>query len=86
MLAPPQTRWATERGEIDELDLITIFDPASRAAPETRRSRTARLDMYLERVAGDIDNAENGDIGQANEQLADASRVTFQQGLPNSTM
>ena len=85
MLTPPQTRRATERREIDKLDLITVLDPPSRAAPETRRAWTARLDMHLERVAGDIDNTENAHIGQANKQLAHARRITFQQGLPNST-
>jgi hypothetical protein len=59
MLTPPQTRRAIERREIDKLDLITVLDPTGRAAPETRRAWATRLDMHLEREAGDIDNTEN---------------------------
>jgi hypothetical protein len=86
MLAPPQPSRATEHRKIDKLDRVTILYPTDRAAPETRRAWPPRLDMHLQRQAGHINDAEDRHIGQANKQLADASRVTFQQGLPNSTM
>ena len=84
MLAPHQPSPAPERRQIDQLDHVAILDRRRRATARTRRPLTDRLDVHEQRPAGVIDDAEHAHRGQANEQLAHASRVRDPQGLLHS--
>jgi hypothetical protein len=85
VLAPPQPHRATERGQVDQFHHWAVLDPHRSAAPVAGRPLASPFDVNLEwvlPVAGH--DPEDGDVGQANEQLADASRVNFHRGSPES--
>ena len=75
LLTPHQSSWPTEAWQIDRGDGVGVFLPTRLTAPDAARARRAGRDMDFQRVVWAVDDTEDGDIGQADEQLAHASRV-----------
>ena len=80
LLRPHQTRSTAKARQIDEFDLETIMHPYRPVAARTHRPFGTSRDRDPQKVRP-VADADNVDVGQANEQLAHARRVGLQQGL-----
>jgi hypothetical protein len=74
-LAPHQGRRPPERRQIDELDRWPVLDPRPGPAARTAGDLDSGLDMHSQRLAGLVLDADDGDVGQSDEQGAHARSV-----------
>lgn len=79
MLAPQQTRRTSETWQINQFNLASGVHDRHRRALMTARPFPAALNEHPQTTIV-LDNAEHDDLGQANKDFTDASRVNFHRG------